>query len=665
MPAPSHLSREDAFKYHLTTRNFFAWMFEKPLVGSSLSEALIALLERMNEYRPDEGENQDDVLVYLDGQGYTDFRECPDHALAVLQFAEKFEIRELWTDAFVHSTGMNDTLSKSDEFAVSQTPRLKLYTHYSPTLKSISRISKALIYRAHLEMELRLERTGKQLANFLEEELSSSYLGLSKEAQVHLDRFRSFLHSHYVGKYGYWPPTAASKKSVALPKSVCQTMYFDFRSLYDYLLDPNSSCSLHDNRPADGGICVLQNVKAFDERHKYDSLDHPLPLVPQYLAAIQSTPSGISKLFASKQVKANRRMANLLACSTATNSGDIKVMESSLVREYFRFEREWTIKEEEKISSTDARKVRWILIYAVLQTLISVTRVPKDVRDTEDVSYPLCCQIAGTPPWKVEKKAQTKDERSIQGKSKPSTNATTGLVDPSTIRRSLTPKSIPFHSILAVDPLFSRKAFPNGNTAEIQPDLDLKPAIKSELKPDIEYFTSRSIQTPQRSPSRPRQKAMPLPIREPSLGRRLSMNRTISVTCPQPRRSAYCEILVQGYGNGRDGETPPVPAHPEGQSAEHDSADASASNPTTPGSLTEGGSDSGDSSGWSPKDGDLPAMDHVSIAGSVSVYGDNASVYPNDDDQGQGAYEMRGRTLIKGGSVDCFRNPEVDQYLLA
>ena len=39
----------------------------------------------------------------------------------------------------------------------------------------------------------------------------------------------------------------------------------------------------------------------------------------------------------------------------------------------------------------------------MLQTLISVTRAPVEVRDTEGVSYPLCCQIAGTPPWQVSK----------------------------------------------------------------------------------------------------------------------------------------------------------------------------------------------------------------------------------------------------------------------
>ena len=123
VPAPEGLSRDDAYRFHLTTRNFFAWMYEKPLVADRLGQALISLLERMNEYRYNAQQNLADLRSYLDDQGYTDFRDCPDHALAVLQFAEKFQLKDLWTDAFVHCVGMNDRLDSSAEFEVS-TPSL-------------------------------------------------------------------------------------------------------------------------------------------------------------------------------------------------------------------------------------------------------------------------------------------------------------------------------------------------------------------------------------------------------------------------------------------------------------------------------------------------------------------------------------------------------------
>ncbi|KAL8696321.1 MAG: hypothetical protein Q9224_002854, partial [Gallowayella concinna] len=112
-------------------------------------------------------------------------------------------------------------------------------------------------------------------------------------------------------------------------------------------------------------------------------------------------PNAVRKLFQNSHTQKNeRRMAAVTALCTATNPTDIKILECSLVREYVRFEKSWTLLEkDESVSCSDARKVRWILIYAILQTLISVTRAPPEVRDTEGVPYPLCCQIAGTPPW--------------------------------------------------------------------------------------------------------------------------------------------------------------------------------------------------------------------------------------------------------------------------
>ncbi|MCJ1414370.1 hypothetical protein MMC32_000696 [Xylographa parallela] len=384
IPAPAHLNREEALQYHLTTRNFFAWMFEKPIVGHRLGDALISLMDRMNEFRPDREENLDDLLAYVDNMTYTDFRDCPDHALAILNFAEAFKIRELWTDAFVHCSGMNDELVTSTEFM------------------STSKTTKALITRAHLEMDIRLERAGRSLSNFLEDEISGA---LPIEAQKHLERFRSFLTSFYVQKTGYWPPASINSKGGTFPNSTFRAMYFDFRSLYEYLVDPTFTSTMAPDRPTAGGVYGLQSISAFDRRYRYATLPNPLALVPEISHLSPSHKSGpFARLFSpNKQSKINRRTAFLCALTAATNSSDAKVMESPLVREYFRFERETTLKGEEKISPADGRKVRWSLVYAILQILISVTRAPTEVRDTEGVNYPLCCQIAGTPPWNIGK----------------------------------------------------------------------------------------------------------------------------------------------------------------------------------------------------------------------------------------------------------------------
>ncbi len=271
----------------------------------------------------------------------------------------------------------------------------------------ISRTSQALISRAHLEMDLRLERAGASLCNFLENDLSGAYLGLSKEAHLHLERFRSFLHTFYINKHGYWPPTSGSRNSGSLPRAVYCSMYFEFRNLYEYLVDATSGVAIQDNKPVDGGICVYQNILAFDRRNKYSSLPHPLPLVPK-LPAQLNRPKSFGRLFGNRQAKLDRRIRAVDALSAARNMEEDEVMSCSLVREYQSFEKSWTMREDSNVSCADARKVRWILVYAILQTLISVTRAPKEVRDTEGVAYPLCCQIGGTPPWVPGQKRKVK-----------------------------------------------------------------------------------------------------------------------------------------------------------------------------------------------------------------------------------------------------------------
>ena len=333
-------------------------------------------------------------------------------------------------------------------------------------------------------MDLRLEHAGISLGSFLEHDLSSAYLGLGREAQIHLERFRCFLHSFYVGKHGYWPPAPIQWNSTAFPKSIYRSMYCDFRNLYEYLVDLSSSEIIQQNRPADGGICVLQNIKNFDTRNKHASLPHPLPLVPELRTTLKPVKPGAMKMvFGKRQTKLDRRMVALTALSAATNSSSMTVMECPLVREYLRFEETWTMKESETISCSDARKVRWILIYSILQTLISVTGAPKEVKDTEGVSYPLCCQIAGTPPWQNVAKE--------------------GLVEESGGQMTAS---------------VSRQA--------------------STIEPDIDYWTpsrTSSIITAD----------IPSPIVVP---RKVAVGSDLTLRTPIPRKPTACDILTPGYG---------------------------------------------------------------------------------------------------------------------
>ena len=421
-------------------------------------------------------------------------------------------------------------------------------------------------------MDLRLEHAGKALGNFLEDEMSGSYLGLGQDARVHMERFRSFLHSFYVQKYGYWPPPQTKKNSKTLPKSTYRTMYFEIRNLYEYLVDPTSSGSIQNNRPADGGICVLQNIKTFDKRHKYTTLPHALPLLPELSNEMAGQKThGLAKFFGSRQLRLDRRLAASAALSAATNPSDMAVMECRLVREYLKFEKSWSMSQEERISCADARKVRWILVYAMLQTLISVTRAPKEVRDTEDVSYPLCCQIAGTPPWKLGMRPQPFDEGQAAVDAKVST-------------------PVP------------------------------------QVRPDNDYFTPKPVSTPMTRP----QPAISFP-------HRVSISHGLSLKSPQPQKAGLCEILLSGYSlNTNTGYVD--------------------SDPSTPSSVEREGS-----SGWDTSS-DEDAMEHASVNGSASFYGD-------DEEGAQPHEKLSVNPMSKKLSTSSFQpgdfNPEVDHYIFS
>ena len=83
----------------------------------------------MHLFRSGQINNNLDFLKYAETQGYRDFVECPDYALATVFYAEHYKLRDLWIDAFAHCVGMNEVLALSPEFAVSSfiTPTLLTY----------------------------------------------------------------------------------------------------------------------------------------------------------------------------------------------------------------------------------------------------------------------------------------------------------------------------------------------------------------------------------------------------------------------------------------------------------------------------------------------------------------------------------------------------------
>ena len=360
--------------------------------------------------------------------------------------------------------------------------------------------------RSRIEMDMRLDQCGERLSSFLSDDLSDSHLGLSSAARSHLDKFRSFLQSYYVAKFGYYPPACENGRP-AFPKHIYAQMCSEFHKLYEYMVDKSRTAGDALPPAHSGGVCVLQNVQAFDLRHKYQPLEHPFPLLPE--TEDNSKPPAnkrFSLIFKADKMKPDPRLVTLAHLVKATNVQDQSLLESTLVRAYRGFEKDCvfypTKDRNEKLSQTDARKVRWILVYTILQTLLSATLAPDEVRDTHNVPYNICVLTAGCPPWK---------ER-------------------------------PYETLLRTQTDQTKLDF---KTATTQSLTDSEPFSPSEIRPDIDYFAITHA----------RQNS------ETSLSSTTSIKGTVrralstlgnmpELRHPKPQRASCHEILVHGYGNG-------------------------------------------------------------------------------------------------------------------
>jgi hypothetical protein len=258
-------------------------------------------------------------------------------------------------------------------------------------------------------MDIRLDNCGRSLGTFLEEELSATHLGLFPGARAHLDRFRSFLQLYYVAKLGYYPPYYIEYGGLAFPKDVYAMMRTEFEDLYNFLADNTLTSSNRISVLVPNGICTLENIRAFDKRCHYTPLRYPLPLLPEVAKENLSSTvfkwlNRIPNPLIFDRTSLDERLEAVLALTKASNMHRSELLECPLVEAYRAFERECVLstrktEKNNQISIIESRKVNWIVIYTMLQTLRVATEVPYEVRDTQDVTYSLCTPTAGCPPW--------------------------------------------------------------------------------------------------------------------------------------------------------------------------------------------------------------------------------------------------------------------------
>lgn len=377
----------------------------------------------------------------------------------------------------------------------------------------MTRESRAIITRSRMEMDQRLELCGTKLSTFLTEELSESQLNLSAPARAHLDKFRTWLQSFYVAKLGYYPPAPPVNGSSAFPTCIYRQMRTEFQKLYNLLVDTTLSPTGTVPITRHGGICVLQNIQAFDKRYKHQSLPHPFPLLPEAeklpVAAAKRRFSWTPK---PDKMKPDERLVTFALLTKATNRKDESLNDCSLVRAYRGFEKECVFHQvksdvDDKLSLIEARKVRWILIYSVLQTLNSATKVPDEVRDVHNVPYNLSVLTTRCPTWSQQRPLDT-------------------------LIRTQTDQA-------KAD--YLQTLYKEAEEPELYDNF--------EIKPDVDYAARLHQPAPLRLKS---QASLPnMGIRKGTVRRAIScLGNMPELQHPRPNRASFHEILVDRYGNG-------------------------------------------------------------------------------------------------------------------
>ncbi|CAN8100987.1 unnamed protein product [Discula destructiva] len=451
-PPPPNASKLEQLRYQLTTRNVFAILCHVSLVGLSLYQALSDLLTRLEEYVPQKHvDNVLTIMSYLSARGIDDVRNDAETAIGLLAWSEDPKVRweEAWREAFVHAAGL---------YGIS---RGRLLMESSPDFKKISPITRALLERASLETQLRVQGAEERLASFsfadmwpMSISIVASVSGalVTSPAKDAADRLQRFLLEYYRSAFGgRWPPPPPSNEALQqsstsadepiwLTRTVAQALQKDFGALYDYLVNRDIIWDMSEARPsrkwlmvsesgnkafeADSTVLPMTDILIeFDNRQRFPHVPHPYPLVPESIPAQATSPGSASSVGSPVSPNTNSSFRKRRGTRTEqelpslpraaaierrvqlayTESTNIYVLgsdfiQSDLIDAFVRFEK------TDRIGDVDpslARRARWVLLYGILQTLASVSVDAPNVRYREGVPYHLSPQLKGArlPPW--------------------------------------------------------------------------------------------------------------------------------------------------------------------------------------------------------------------------------------------------------------------------
>lgn len=388
--------------WHITTRNFFAVMYDaSALVGTTLHEAMTKLFERVTMY-PDYLDRNINkvawVTDYVTRHKFDDVRNNPSYAASLLAFSEAPGVRwrEGYIEAFVHCTGM-----------------LNMGLQTIPEWRHITPHTKMFLQNASMEIEERIHRAQNWLLTFDFTEMWPTSSAPPNMQRGCFDRLRKWLCKYYEQAFLHWPPT---NDQTWLTRDIVLRLRNDFYGLYDYLVDRDIVFDGSEYRPGQKWVIASKSGQsfradsqdlpftdiliAFDNRNQFPHMPHPYPILPP--SAPVQAPKHKSAFTLKKPTspadKLTQSRRKALTYSEASNVYTLRdqYMHTDLVTNFIRFEQSDMV---ENVDPYEARRGRWLLIYGILQVLATISVDSPNLRYKENAQYHLSPQMKGVVPW--------------------------------------------------------------------------------------------------------------------------------------------------------------------------------------------------------------------------------------------------------------------------
>lgn len=398
-PARNGASRIEILRHHITTRNFFALLLDKPLVGLTFYQALIDLHERLLALMQKDSKCTDMIAEFLTRNSLHNVCNDPAAAAGLLAYSEDYEVQwpEGWREGFVHCSGMYTKLRELPEF------------------RDIGHVSRTLLERSHLELQARIQLAEDRLSAFNFDDMWPSHTTQPPAARAAFDHFRRFLFQFYEKAYKTWPPRRMQNNDGNwLSRTIVCHLQKDFGALYDYYVDrdvvwaetkePSERYRVMVRKKngafikiSNDGLDLAKLFVHFDHKHKHAHIPHPYPLLPNSMPVGDTGKAQQKQSLFTSETRALEKQI-IYSYSVANNALLLgpDVTTNTLVEAFQRFEKTDHLGETDP---RDARKGRWILLFGILQVLSRVSADTPDLWFKDDVSYFLMPQLKGTPPW--------------------------------------------------------------------------------------------------------------------------------------------------------------------------------------------------------------------------------------------------------------------------